>query len=120
MVNFYNMINRIKACVVNMPEDVVTPQFQSSTRRGQPLNRQLLRQLQYDPTATPTSTRPQEWVQRDVSLEQELEELQQEQAEAAASNPASARTTPGIVARNMARGSANANSQLKLNCGHRG
>jgi hypothetical protein len=74
----YTIINVNKTRVVNMSEDVTTPQFHSSAGRAQPLNRQQLRQLQYDPTATPTSTRPQEWIQRDVSLEQELEELQLE------------------------------------------
>jgi hypothetical protein len=107
----YTMINSIKTRVVNVPVYVVTPPHQTSAARSQPLNRQQVMQLQYDATATPTSSRPQEWSHRNMSLQNELEDLQLDQAEAAASIPAPTRTRSGVVTRHMARSTASS-SQL--------
>jgi hypothetical protein len=97
----YIVINGIKTRVIDAPEDIATPQHSASEPGLQPLSRQQIQQLQYDALATPNTTRPQDW--SSSSLEDNLNNLQLDSAEATASVPAPARVTPNVTTRSMAR-----------------
>jgi hypothetical protein len=99
------VINGIKTRVVDAPED--TPQHPASASGSQPLSRQQLQQLQYDALATPNTTRPPNL--SSSSLEDNLDNLQLDSDEAAASDPAPARATPNVTTRSMARSAASSN-----------
>jgi hypothetical protein len=105
----YTVINGIKTCIVDAPEDIAKPKHPASTPGLQHLSRQQLQQLQYEALATPNPTRPPNW--SSSSLKDDLDNLQLDSDEATASVPAPARVTPNVTTRSMAK-SAASNSQL--------